>query len=270
MAVVCAIHQPRSSIWNIFDDILLLGPGGHVVYHGARDEALKYFASVGYKCPPKTNTAEVLIDLVSLDLDSSKASMDRVESLALAFRERVSLSKGIIAIPKIGLPLVSAKPLLLTTPTKRADPFPLWTAPNRSVFRFLMLLKRALRQTLRDNATNLTRIAVSSLLAALLGTMYGKGGQSTGSLNSEAVADKVSLIAHSAINVSMLSMVKALQLFKRERAVVDRERALGRYSAGEYLWSKLFAELPVDAIVGAVSYRSEYTAIHFMEYWCLK
>jgi hypothetical protein len=35
------------------------------------------------------------------------------------------------------------------------------------------------------------------------------------------------------------------------RAVVDRERALGRYSAWEYLFSKLFAELPLDALVGA-------------------
>ena len=63
----------------------------------------------------------------------------------------------------------------------------------------------------------------------------------------------MSIIAHSVINVGMLSMVKALQMFKRERAVVDRERALGRYSAGEYLGAKLLAELPVDAVVGAVS-----------------
>jgi hypothetical protein len=51
----------------------------------------------------------------------------------------------------------------------------------------------------------------------------------------------------------MLSMVKALQLFKRERSVVDRERSHKKYTAGEYLLSKLFAELPLDAAIGAVS-----------------
>jgi hypothetical protein len=42
------------------------------------------------------------------------------------------------------------------------------------------------------------------------------------------VTDRVTAIAQSAINVGMLSMVKALQMFKREYAVVDRERAYKR------------------------------------------
>ena len=91
------------------------------------------------------------------------------------------------------------------------------------------------------------------MLAALLGGMYGGQGKVFGSLDSNTVANRVNLIAHASINVGMLSMVKALQLFKRERAVVDRERSLGRYSAVEYLAAKLCAELPFDAIVGAVS-----------------
>ena len=44
----------------------------------------------------------------------------------------------------------------------------------------------------------------------------------------DAVTDRVTAIAQSAINVGMLSMVKALQMFKREYAVVDRERAYKR------------------------------------------
>ena len=95
MAVVCAIHQPRSSIWNLFDDILLLGPGGRVIYHGARDKALTYFASIGHKCPPYTNPAEFLIDLVSLDQQSSKGSIERVEALAEAFRLHSTHNPGV-------------------------------------------------------------------------------------------------------------------------------------------------------------------------------
>ena len=243
IAVVCAIHQPRSSIWSIFDDILLLGPGGVVIYHGSRDQALAYFASIGHHCPPDTNPAEFLIDLVSFDQQSPEASSQRIKSLSEAF----SASKS-YAVPLVGpvthLPILKIIPILPTT---------LWWGPRRAVFRFLILLKRALRQTLRDNATNLTRLAVSSVLAALLGGMYGGKDNISGALDSNTVANRVNLIAHASINVGMLSMVKALQLFKRERAVVDRERSLGRYSAVEYLAAKLCAELPFDAIVGAVS-----------------
>lgn len=243
IAVVCTIHQPRSSIWGIFDDILLLAPGGLVIYHGPRDQALAYFASIGHHCPPYTNPAEFLIDLVSFDQQSPKASSERIKSLSEAFSASKSYAVSLVG-PMTELPTLILEPTLPTT---------LWRGPRRAVFRFLILLKRALRQTLRDNATNVTRLAVSSVLAALLGGMYGGQGKVFGSLDSNTVANRVNLIAHASINVGMLSMVKALQLFKRERAVVDRERSLGRYSAVEYLAAKLCAELPFDAIVGAVS-----------------
>ncbi|PKU73431.1 ABC transporter G family member 7 [Dendrobium catenatum] len=45
--VICSIHQPRSSVYNNFDDIVLLSEGS-VVYNGpAKDEPLKYFAKFG-------------------------------------------------------------------------------------------------------------------------------------------------------------------------------------------------------------------------------
>lgn len=50
----------------------------------------------------------------------------------------------------------------------------------------------------------------------------------------------------------MLSMIKTLQLLKREITVVSRERTQGKYTAFEYLISKSFAELPFDATVAAV------------------
>jgi len=45
--VICSIHQPRGSIYNKFDDIVLLSEGA-VVYMGpAKDEPLTYFANFG-------------------------------------------------------------------------------------------------------------------------------------------------------------------------------------------------------------------------------
>lgn len=39
--VVCSIHQPRSSIFTLFDDLLLLSEG-EVVYAGRADEVRAY------------------------------------------------------------------------------------------------------------------------------------------------------------------------------------------------------------------------------------
>ena len=50
----------------------------------------------------------------------------------------------------------------------------------------------------------------------------------------------------------MLSMLKTLQLLKKEKTVVMRERGQGQYTASEYIVSKSCAELPFDAAVAAV------------------
>jgi hypothetical protein len=43
---VCSIHQPRGSIFNMFDDLVLLADG-QLVYQGAAQGALKFFEEQG-------------------------------------------------------------------------------------------------------------------------------------------------------------------------------------------------------------------------------
>lgn len=67
--VVVAIHQPRSSIFAKFSDLILLSEGG-VVYNGPADKAVDFFEDAGHKCPPNYNPAEFLADLISVDVSS--------------------------------------------------------------------------------------------------------------------------------------------------------------------------------------------------------
>ena len=67
--VLAALHAPRSASFARADDLLLMAPGGRAVFCGAADAALAWFASPqggGLVCPPHTNAAEFLIDLVSI------------------------------------------------------------------------------------------------------------------------------------------------------------------------------------------------------------
>lgn len=50
----------------------------------------------------------------------------------------------------------------------------------------------------------------------------------------------------------MSALVKTVNIFPRERRVVDRERARGGYGAGAYLLAKLAAEAPVSALFPAL------------------
>ncbi|CAG8818918.1 21149_t:CDS:2, partial [Gigaspora rosea] len=60
--VICTIHQPRSNIFALFDQLLLLG-NGHMIYSGEANKCQSYFESIGHKCPPGFNLADYLVDL---------------------------------------------------------------------------------------------------------------------------------------------------------------------------------------------------------------
>ena len=71
--VIVAIHQPRSSIFGLFDDLILVSEGG-MVYSGPASEAVKHFREQGHECPPNYNPAEFLADLISVDQSTPDAS----------------------------------------------------------------------------------------------------------------------------------------------------------------------------------------------------
>ncbi|KAL3921614.1 MAG: hypothetical protein SGARI_006638, partial [Bacillariaceae sp.] len=88
----------------MLDSIILMAPGGHVLYMGEADKAVKYFSKLGYKCPAETNPAEFLLDLVSIDSeDAREASEDelRISFLAAAFAEKQhTFDKWVIPVQK--------------------------------------------------------------------------------------------------------------------------------------------------------------------------
>ncbi|GMK58369.1 hypothetical protein CspeluHIS016_0504010 [Cutaneotrichosporon spelunceum] len=87
--VIATIHQPRSDIWRLMDNVTLLAKGGVVAYSGRRASAVKYFTEIGYPMPSEFfNPADHLLDLVSVDprKRTHKASQARVRCLTDTYR----------------------------------------------------------------------------------------------------------------------------------------------------------------------------------------
>lgn len=91
------VHQPRSEIWGLFDNVILLTRGSPA-YAGSANDCLPYFAALGYELPPFVNPAEFLIDIVSVDNrspEAEEAAQARVGRIKDAWREHISkLSLG--------------------------------------------------------------------------------------------------------------------------------------------------------------------------------
>jgi ABC-2 type transporter len=60
--IVFTIHQPRSNIVALFDQLILLAEG-KMVYSGPLDKCQNYFDQIGHPCPPGFNIADYLVDL---------------------------------------------------------------------------------------------------------------------------------------------------------------------------------------------------------------
>jgi len=65
VAVATVIHAPSPAIFDCFDDLLLLAPGGRTVYNGPRTGALEYFHSIGFTCPSTEPPADFFIQVLT-------------------------------------------------------------------------------------------------------------------------------------------------------------------------------------------------------------
>ena len=99
-AILCTIHQPSSVLFDEFDEVLLLKPGGRTVYHGNTRLVIDYFEKHGgYKCPPQANPAEYALEVIGKSENwsevwtSSQEHRERSREILELLNESQSVSK---------------------------------------------------------------------------------------------------------------------------------------------------------------------------------
>ncbi|XP_058082635.1 pleiotropic drug resistance protein 3-like [Magnolia sinica] len=59
-----SLLQPAPETYDLFDDIILMAEG-KIVYHGPRNDILKFFEDYGFRCPERKGTADFLQEVIS-------------------------------------------------------------------------------------------------------------------------------------------------------------------------------------------------------------
>ncbi|CAA7042180.1 unnamed protein product [Microthlaspi erraticum] len=62
--VFASLLQPAPESYDLFDDIVLMAQG-KIVYHGPREEVLKFFEECGFRCPERKGVADFLQEVIS-------------------------------------------------------------------------------------------------------------------------------------------------------------------------------------------------------------
>ncbi|CAK9150458.1 unnamed protein product, partial [Ilex paraguariensis] len=62
--ICMVVHQPSYTLFNMFDDLILLAKGGLTVYHGSVRKVEAYFAGLGIDVPERVNPPDYFIDVL--------------------------------------------------------------------------------------------------------------------------------------------------------------------------------------------------------------
>ncbi|TMW55278.1 hypothetical protein Poli38472_013169 [Pythium oligandrum] len=243
--VLCTIHQPSISIFELFDALLLLQRGGYTAYFGdlGKDSVvmLEYFASIPgtEEIRPQYNPATYMLDVIGAGIGRSVKdySVEYANSeLNKQNRERT-------------LKLIEPSPEFIPFSTLKFDSI---ATPFSNQLK--ELAKKQQLTYWRNPQYNFMRIFLFPLFAVIFGTtFYQLEYDSIKKINSH-----IGLIYNSMDFIGVLNLMMVLEISCAERAVFYRERMSNYYGPLSYSLSLFFAELPYLTAVGFLFVVIEY------------
>ena len=104
ITIAASLHQPRFSIFQLFDNVHILKKGGMVVYSGSKDAVLPYFKTLGFTAPAHDNPADFLLDVAAGMVDRRDHPEFTPQDLVGLWEEQVavmcSVEFDLIASPR--------------------------------------------------------------------------------------------------------------------------------------------------------------------------
>ncbi|CZR41071.1 uncharacterized protein FPRO_10660 [Fusarium proliferatum ET1] len=239
LIVICSIHQPSTSTFNLFDKLLLLS-GGKTHYFGPVNSVAAYYSEVGSPLPQYVNPAEHLLELVNIDFaqDRGEATRD-LETLQTAWqnsRQASEVKTTIKAAESLG------GDWNIDAIEKRPSMFSLT----------LTLLHRSFIKSYRDVVAYGIRIAMYLGLAIMMGTVWVRLDPAQ-----ESIQPFINAIFFGSAFMSFMA-VAYVPAFIEDRLQYVKEHHNGLYGAAELIISNFFIGVPylflISILFSVISY----------------
>lgn len=235
--VISVIHQPRSSIYFMFDQLILLS-NGRTMYFGTASDAVNHFSRLGHVCPESFNPADFFLDLLSPDnrtIDLERETGARIETLGDAWADCEKLTdveKGASATAGVSEEEFGKVRSVGTS------------MDAKKVVRNLGLLCwRAWAEQSRDIPTIAVKCVITVVFSLILGGIYSNIGDSQ-----DSIQNRTGLLFFVTINQAFTGLIAVLNTFPKEKTIVNRERAGRAYDTISYFFAKVFVEIPLNVL----------------------
>ncbi|KAJ1927065.1 ATP-binding cassette transporter snq2 [Tieghemiomyces parasiticus] len=241
-SVLCTIHQPSSLLFEQFDRLLLLAPGGRMVYFGDLghncETIINYYESHGApRCPSDANPAEYILDVVG----SRQEKINWPETYSnseLARSERAKLA-AILENEKAQQAAQGPNGTISGDPDEHRE-FALgfWGQAR-------YVVKRNYTSYWRDPEYNLNRYLLQVMVAIILGLCFLRLGYGSGALQNRVMV----IFQTTIMGILIINQVEP-QLIAWRRWFT-REEASGMYSWKAFTTGMVLTEIPY--IIGAAT-----------------
>ncbi|CAF4391867.1 unnamed protein product, partial [Rotaria magnacalcarata] len=234
--IIFSIHQPRYSIFKLFDNLLLIG-AGHCVYHGSASGILPFFSSIGFTCEEHDNPADFILDVcqgirhTSYSINNIDNEIDQRKDEICLYLHSVftkssindSILQQIQDAAKSSDEKVNKKVQILSRPC---------------LVEIWYVSQRAFRNSFRNSTLMIMQTVVPICLAILVGFLY----MNTDHTIENGVKNRLGAIFFIVSNEVFINL-SALELFIKERVLFAHENISGYYRVSTYFISKLMCDI---------------------------
>ncbi|KAK0675051.1 ABCG2 protein, partial [Pygoscelis papua] len=242
--IIFSIHQPRYSIFKLFDSLTLLALG-KVLYHGPAKQALEYFSSIGYECEPFNNPADFFLDIINGDSTAVAASKedhrsvdtgkeDNVDSSVVDVLHQKYLNSSLYQSTKEALGKVELGRGSKQRVSKQGHEI---TYANGFLTQLYWVSKRSLKNLIRNPQASIAQIAVTVILALVVGAIFFGV-----KLDRSGIQNRVGSLFFVTTN-QCFSSVSAIELFIRDKKLFVHQYTSGYYRVSAYFLALMIGDL---------------------------
>uniref|UniRef100_H2Z7L8 ABC transporter domain-containing protein n=1 Tax=Ciona savignyi TaxID=51511 RepID=H2Z7L8_CIOSA len=248
--IIMSIHQPRYSIFSLFDRLLLLNKGD-IVYRGPAKQAVDHFKSIGFSCPRFHNPADFFLDIVGGDVNTARLiGRMNSESQDNEPAENAIVYVFVDAVWKRAARTGTNEIAVAMEEDEQSDNSEkLLESQWKLVERFwVLILATVVRRTglniLRNPMTSFVQIIIMIIFAVLIGLIYFQSDTSFKS----GIQNRAGCFFF-LVMTQVMSNLSALELFINNRAHFIHESASGYYRVSVYFIAQIIADLIPNRLI---------------------
>ncbi|KAJ8679391.1 hypothetical protein QAD02_015178 [Eretmocerus hayati] len=236
--IICTIHQPSATIYEMFDHVYMLAEG-RCVYQGDAKNTVNYLKKLGLTCPMYHNPADYIIEVIT------KEYGDFTDTLVNAATDR-----SWRATTPVKSILYHSDSVLKYNDENKTT---VLIRPPSELHKFFVLTERSAIQLFRDWTVTHLKLAVHIVIGIIIGLLY----ENAGSSGAKSVSNALFMLVM-VTYVCYTSFMPAVLRFPTELAIIRKERSNNWYRLRTYYAAFIVTNVPVQifivSVLGTIAY----------------